>query len=578
MKGRGLTGEPNGPTFDGIAVDDACGSVLSWRDLAHSETPVVALDRPVPGIARCVVAPVPLLWLPAADRPARHPVRRVRCLAVDDTGNLAAPEAVFTGDAEALLACIRHHLSTARRSSPAPHGSPLLPDTAAALRDPANWRLWAPGGPDQPLAVSWQWATLAQRTGEPGRAPAPLRRALQRVRQLGHRLQWCVEWVIGRLPGPLGRVMLERPDLRHGLARHLLEMADRHGGGARRYAEQALQCEPLPMLRWIAEDGTLAQTLFTGRSMPEALCRAAGISAAAARHVSRQANAIAELPPSAWLDVLALLDRLPAHRRPFGPWQWGRLAALCREVAQATDPRDPDARQVALGAMLAGARRLPLGRSAEQPQESDWQSVFADAASPEQLAALVCRLHRETSADGPLAALRQPGAAAGTGRDDADGGSLAARLVDAVGQGSAERFGDLWLQLLPAATPMRVGGCTLRLLGSMREVLRCGRALHNCARHPEAVLAYLVSLRCLVAIEDGGGRPLGLVAVLLERSGEHLLLQAGQALGPRNRPLPAGAAAAADKFVDELAGEPARFENFVRVGEALGRLGSKAGH
>jgi hypothetical protein len=209
--------------------------------------------------------------------------------------------------------------------------------------------------------------------------------------------------------------------------------------------------------------------------------------------------------------------------------------------------------------MLAGARRLPLGRSAEQPQEPDWQSVFADAASPEQLAALVCRLHRETSADGPLAALRQPGAAA------ADGGSLAARLVEALGEGSAERFGDLWLQLLPAAAPMRSGGCTLRLLGSMRDVLRCGRVLHNCARHPETVLAYLVSLRCLVAIEDDGRRPIGLMAVLLERSGDDLLLQASQALGPRNGPLPAGAAGAAEKFVDDLAAEPARFENFVRV-------------
>ena len=570
MKGRALIGEPTGSTLSGLAVDEACGSVLSWRDLAHSETPVVALDRPVSGIARCVVAPVPLLWLPAADRPARHPVRRVRCLAVDDAGNLAAPEAVFTGDAEALLACIRHHLSTARRSSRAPHGPPLLPDTAAALRDPANWRLWAPGGPDQPLAVAWQWATRAQRTGEPGSAATPLGRALQLVRRLGHRLQWCVDWVIGGLPGPLGRAMLDRPDLRHGLARRLLEMADRHGGDARRYAEQALRCEPLPMLRWIAEDGTVAQTLFAGRSMPEALCRTVGISDAAARHVSRQANAIAELPPPVWLDVLALLDRLPAHRRPFGPWQWGRLAALCREVAQATDPRDPDARQVAIGAMLAGARRLPLGRSAEQPQESDWQSLFADAASPEQLAALVCRLHRETAADGPLAALRQPGGAA------ADGGSLAARLVDALGEGSAEGFGDLWLQLLPAATPMRAGGYTLRLLGSMREALRCGRALRNCARHPETVLAYLVSLRCLVAIEDDGGRPIGLVAVLLERNGDDLLLQASEALGPRNRPLPAEAAGAAEKFVDDLAAKPARFENFVRVGEALGRLGSKA--
>jgi len=69
--------------LEGAEIDGVQPSVLSWRNLAHDATPVVALDRPVPGIARCVIGPVPLLWLPAADRPARHHSRRVRCLAVD---------------------------------------------------------------------------------------------------------------------------------------------------------------------------------------------------------------------------------------------------------------------------------------------------------------------------------------------------------------------------------------------------------------------------------------------------------------------------------------------------------------
>lgn len=551
-----------------------CASVLSWLDLAHSATPVVALDRPQRGIVRCLIAPVPLLWLPVADRPARHPSRRVRCLAVDDAGNLAAPEAVFTGDAEALLACIRHHLSAAAGLRGRHDGDPKVLDTAAALRDPVNWRLWA-GGPDQPLAVAWQWATQVQRAREREPAQAPPGPALQLVSQLGRGLQWCVDWVIGGLPGPLAKAMRQRPDLRHGLARRLLDIAERHGGSARRYVEQALLCEPLPVLRWIAEDAGLAQVLFDGRSLPQHLCREAGVSAAAVRHASRQANAIPELAPTLWLDVLAVLDRLPPHRRPFGPWQWGRLAALAGEVVQAADPRDPDARQVAIGAMLAGTRRLALGRSAECRPDRDWQGIFADAASAEQLATLICRLNRATSAEGPLAALRHLRLAADAGCAAADGGNLAARLVEALGADSAGRFGDLWLGLLPAVPAMRSGGCTLRLLRSMREVARCGRELRNCVDDSEATLAYLVSLRFLVSVDNDTGEPVGLASVLLERSGAALQLQLSEALGLRNMRLPAEAVAAAEEFVEQLAAEPSRFENFARVGEALARLGSR---
>jgi len=561
--------------FEGLEADGTFGSVLSWRDLAHNETPVVALDGPLPGIVRCVVAPVPLLWLPVADRPARHPSRRVRCLAVDDRGNLAAPEAVFTGDAEALLAGLRHHLAKAQDDpAPAPNWSARL-DTVAALRDPVNWRLWAAGGPDQPLTVAWQWATRAQRACEPhGERVAP-GRTLQFVGRLGARLQQCVDWVVGGLPRSIGRALRLRPDLRHGLARLLLQRAERHGDAAVRYTEQALLCEPLPNLRWFAEDEGIAQALFTGASLPRALCRAAGISAAAARHVARQADCIPELAPSVWLDVLAALDRLPSHRRPFGSWQWARLAALVGDVAKEGDARDPDMRPVVISAMLAGARRLPLGRCAEQPAENDWQSLVAGAASAEQLAIFICRLNRETSGGRSLAGLRHLQAAGDAGFGGAGAASLAERLIDALGEGNAERFGELWLELLPAVGPMRSGGYTLRLLRTLREVLRLGRALRNCVRRPDMALSYLVSLRCLIAVEDDGGRPIGLVALLIERSGGDLLLQVSEALGPRNGPLPVGAASAAEEFADRMSGQSARFESFVRFGEALGRLGRR---
>jgi hypothetical protein len=56
-----------------------------------------------------------------------------------------------------------------------------------------------------------------------------------------------------------------------------------------------------------------------------------------------------------------------------------------------------------------------------------------------------------------------------------------------------------------------------------------------------------------------------------------VLLQVSQALGPHNKPLSDDVAAAARQFVGWVAGQPASFEGFMRVGEALGRLGSRAG-
>lgn len=576
MKGSTLSREPAGAAAEALAAADLFASVLSWRDLGHSETPVVALDRPLPGIARCVIAPVPLLWLPVADRPSRHPSRRVRCLAVDDAGNLAAPEAVFTGDAEALLAGIRHHLLRAACSLPAGDDSSPRLDTVAALRDPANWGLWARGGPDQPLAVAWQWAMQVQQSREPAGAQVSPGRALQLVRQLGRRLQWCIDWVIGALPGPIGTALLERPDLGHGLARHLVGLAQRRGGAAPRHVEQALRCEALPTLRWAAEDAGLAQTLFAGRSMPRELCLLAGVGASAVRHVARQARCIPDLPPPRWRDLLTVLDRLPAQRRPLGSSQWGRLAALARVVAQSIDRRDPNAREVAIDALLAGARRMALGSGVERGEDRGWQGVLLEGDSAEELARLVCLLNREASGEAPLAALRRITVAADSERAGT-GGDLASRLVEALGRGSAEEFGDLWLDLLPPVPPTRLDGCTLSLLRSMRDVLRFGRALRNCVNGAKTVLTYLVSLRCLVGIVDDRGEPIGLVALLLERSVDEVLLQVSQALGPHNKPLPHNVDAAVRQFAEWLAGQPASFEGFMRVGEALGRLGSRAG-
>ncbi len=571
MTGARPIGQTAGHVLDGLETDDIRPSVLSWHDLAQSATPVVALERPVPGIARCVIAPLPLLWLPVADRPARHPSRRVRCLAVDDGGRLAAPELLFTGDAEALLACIRHHLLRAQRA-PAGDELPLLLDTVSALRDPAHWRLWARGGADQPLAVAWQWAMQVQR----GRAQNVSQRlasgAPALVRQLGRRLQWCVDWVIGGLPLPLGAVLLARPDLSHRLAHGLLALADAHGGAARHYSEQALLFEPLPMLRWMAEGGSLAQALFTGRSLPRELCQVAQIGAASVRHVSRQAHCIPDLPPPDWRLVLSALDRLPTQRRPCGSWQWGELAAVARRVAREVDAADPDAREVAIDAVLAGAQQLALGMNADRKPDAGWQRLFAESGTAEELAALVCRLDRAASGVGPLAALRRVTMATAADATGAAVGNLASGLVSAFGKGTAREFGNLWLELLPATPPLRRGQCTVRLLRSMADVLGYGRALRNCLRQPEVVLTYLVALRCLVAVEGDSGRPLALVAVLLERTGADLLPQTDEVLGAQNRPPSANVISAAEEFVDRLAGQSTRFEHFVRVGEALGRL------
>jgi hypothetical protein len=131
-------------------------------------------------------------------------------------------------------------------------------------------------------------------------------------------------------------------------------------------------------LRWFAEGGSLAQALFTGRSLPRELRGAAGGGAASVHHVSRQARGIPDLPSPVWRDVLTLLDRLPPQRRPSGSWQWDRLAALARDVAQTIDPHDLNARTVAIDAMFAGTQRLALGRTVDRARDHGWQGLLVD--------------------------------------------------------------------------------------------------------------------------------------------------------------------------------------------------------
>jgi len=228
--------------------------------------------------------------------------------------------------------------------------------------------------------------------------------------------------------------------------------------------------------------------------------------------------------------------------------------------------------EVAIDAVLAGAQQLALGMNADRKPDAGWQRLFAESGTAEELAALVCRLDRAASGVGPLAALRRVTMATAADATGAAVGNLASGLVSAFGKGTAREFGNLWLELLPATPPLRRGQCTVRLLRSMADVLGYGRALRNCLRQPEVVLTYLVALRCLVAVEGDSGRPLALVAVLLERTGADLLPQTDEVLGAQNRPPSANVISAAEEFVDRLAGQSTRFEHFVRVGEALGRL------
>jgi len=349
-----------GWVFDEVG-EAAQPTLLSWRELAHSATPVVALERPIPGIARCVIAPVPLLWLPAADRPANHGTRRVRCLAADDEGRLAAPRLVFNGDAESLLVALRQCLARDGRPGPDEAARPLATDSVATLRDPAHWGLWGPEGPSHPRTVAWQWAERMRRHAAPHAwlrsAPDPQ----HYLCQLGERLRACVDWVFAALPAALRSAIPGRPELSWGLARQVLSLAEAHGSNARRYAEQALRCEPLPTLRWIEAGGPLALALFEGRSLPRELCRMASIAPATVRHVARQALDVPDLPVSVWTVLLAAVDRLPPSRRPCGPTQWRELAAVAEVVAGELDVAEPLARRAAIEAVLAGARKIDLG-------------------------------------------------------------------------------------------------------------------------------------------------------------------------------------------------------------------------
>jgi hypothetical protein len=325
--------------LEGAEFDSVQPSVLSWRNLAQDATPVMALDRPVPGIARCVTGPVPLRWLPAADRPARHPSRRAHCLAVDGAGNLAAPDAAFTGD-----------------------------------------------------------AALDRRGRQPGADPL-------------HRAQ------------PAAR-------------------ASRRSGGRRRLG---------------------------------APCVAAG-----ARHTR---PAVARLPRCA--DAARSTAAAAATVRLVAVGSAGRTGP---RRAQTIDPHDLNARTVAIDAMLAGTQRLALGRTVDRARDHGWQGLFVDGDSAEELARLLCRLNHEASGEGPLAALRQVSETTGDVTTGTCGGNPASRLVSALGRGSAEEFGTLWLELLPPARPTRFGSHTLRLLRSVHEVLRIGRALRNCVKHSDMVL------------------------------------------------------------------------------------------
>ncbi len=554
--------------LDGLSDDDAQPSLLPWSELAHAATPVVALQRPLPGIARCVVAPVPLLWLPASGRSSRHESRRVRCLAVDDAGNLAAPEIVFRGDAKALLAAMQHYL--AHPAPAAADGFAPAPDAVAALRDPLRWRLFPEvrsEPPELPSSVAGQWALHVLRARRGDRYVPTASDVTQLLHQLGRRLHDYVDWVIGALAPPLADLLRERDALSCGIACQLLRAADRAGGAARRYAEQALRCEPLPTLRLMAEGGSLAAALFDGSSVPRELARLAQVRAVTVRHLARQAQWIPDLPSPAWLQLIAAVDRLPAQRRPHGPRQWGALVGLLGRVTEAFGGPDEEAASgLTLAALLAGAQRVALGRQDGRENAPGGQGAFDGDAGAAEFSALLARLYLELSKPQPA---RGPDVAAA---DAADRCERIARFVCAFGAGTSRGFCDLWLGLLPEVPPQRIGDFAVRLLRTSDEAVAHGRALGNCLTDPARLLEYLGEPSVLLAIDDAHDAPCGLAQVALRRRRGRLCLEVDDALGIRNTTLPAPAVEAAEVFAAGLSGQAARLENFTRAGEALARL------
>ena len=537
-----------------------------WRD-----TPVIACEYPAPGIARCVISPVPPIDMVMCRNLRKARALKVRCAAVDDSGmHLIAPLIEFDGDFRHLLgelsSLMRRERDAGEPCSAAEieishaYSSSVFSPSADLLFDPAFWRIYLVGM-NQPLTVVEQWARACALREQAPEDSSSAESQARLVDQLIVHLARLVDWLIGGLVPVLRAPVLSRRNLPYAIASNLhLRALSRGSPDALRYASQALLIEPIPLLRWIdsADSEVLSDTLLSGASLPKALIDLTGVSRPVIRHVNRYALNLPDVPVAAFRSMLHVLDEIDRDYWPYTAEQWGSTFEFLCSLQIPPDPVVPERSRLWLAAAAAGMRwDGPLRPGARGRSYEFWQGVFGFEVDMSALE--VARVALDLYAE--LAPLSR--------------GSNAYRLAASFWNSEMSVFFDDWLNTLPDLPAIRIGHHEFRCLPTLCETTNLGRLLRNCMESKYEALGYAVSGRVVFGVYDGQGSPRAMLAVQVAPGddGEHLTLY--QLHGYDNEPVETALEAAAIAFVRALSEEAESFQPFRKVGRALVSTGAR---
>jgi hypothetical protein len=573
-------------------------SLFGPDDAEHGASPLAVFDRPFPGIARVVMAPVPLKVLMAPVNRSTAATIPLRCAAVDASGwLLVAPTLAFDGSMQRIFARLvgvmdRVRATDAIEAAPCTGRPPTdWQPSVGMLSDPRHWPLHETHA-DLRRAVIGEWAEavegldasrreLGAEAGN-GQPESDALAASEVIPALFQDLQDAVEWLLQALHPEMHRAVAARPALAPGVARLLLRRAAHSTWpDALRNTRQALRNEPLPVLRWMTHQSCeagdiLSDAVLEGRSLPDTLADLTGRSRSVLHHASRHAAAIPDMATEDYRMLLQVVERLDVSRRPVTASQWeglSRLVQVSRAHAQASERISND---ILAACILEGSRHLPLGpRGDARVPRGSWHRrlELPERLDPRAVSATMLDAHALlTDCVIPLDPFRES-------VRPAPGESPVLWAAQAIASLQLDRLMRAWQHVMPAIDPVSAGCHVFELLAEPTALERYGNALQNCIADAPIALRYLMDGCVLVGVRNQQRQSVAMLSIRVSQCRDATSFSVIELAGPRNQPVGDDVQAAARAAVKVLSASSQAFGRVARLSRAMAlcrRLGPRS--
>lgn len=526
-------------------------SIFKADQLQHLDSIVGVFKKPYTDISACMLAPLPILCLPSGcNNFSQYPVK-VRCLAVDDSGQIVvAPVLQFYGDIEGFFLSLSNRIQQVRKGGWVSQSNtvPFLMEQVTTLE---FWNLHE----KTTSSITEQWGDLLKKNST---------LEIDTQNNLHASLKNKIHESIGNFIESLSPEVLDlitiRPDLDLTIISSYMCRVKYYGGNALAYVVQALRVEPLPILRLIAceENSVLIETVFSGASLPKALSKHLEVNPTIIKHLSRTAMAIPDMSTMMFISSLEVLGHLEYIWWPETKDRWHTLVKLiegCHLTREDHIISDGGPWVVAVATSLKLTIKPYSWQNAILKHfESNQSLEKITIAIYKKLYELIPKLRELPILEGVICGEQKQNVAY----------QFAISLLDK----NPRQFCKQWLSCFPNIKPIYINDYQFDLVNSIEVCHYYGKVFNNCLQNDEDIMPNLFPNKLLFCISSNS-KALALCTVSIRDVDYGIDATCHQLKGVGNSEVDEGVKKASMSFMDELLTDREVIRDFLLLSNAI---------